>query len=213
MRRSAPSPLGKGSGFSGPQSQLELADSFYDGGLKFPAISMTQTKILSMLSGGDRRSIGRSDEVAAMVARDLNLFPKLISGLWSEEAVVRMRAADAAEKVTRERAELLQPYKRELLGLMAEARDQEVRWHLAVMLPRLRLGAKEKEVVLRALHGYLEDRSSIVKTFALQGMADLAREDAELAGRVVEALRSAERTGTAAMKARSKKLLKELERT
>jgi hypothetical protein len=66
--------------------------------------------------------------------------------------------------------------------------------------------------VLGALHGYLEDRSSIVKTFALQGMADLAWEDAELAERVVETLRSAERTGTAAMKTRSQKLLAELER-
>ncbi|MGA2414359.1 MAG: hypothetical protein ABSF59_07915 [Candidatus Sulfotelmatobacter sp.] len=77
---------------------------------------MTQTNILSTLSGGDRRSIGRSDEVAAMVAKDLKLFPKLIAGLWSDGAVVRMRAAGAAEKVTRERGELLQPYKKELLG-------------------------------------------------------------------------------------------------
>ena len=51
-----------------------------------------------------------------MVAKDLKLFPKLIAGLWSDGAVVRMRAAGAAEKVTRERGELLQPYKKELLG-------------------------------------------------------------------------------------------------
>jgi hypothetical protein len=169
--------------------------------------------ILPLLRGGDRRSIGRADEVAAMVADDLKLFPNLIAGLWSEDPVVRMRAADAAEKVTRERREILQPYKKELLGLMAEARDKEMRWHLAVMVPRLRLSAKERNVAFDALYAYLADPSSIVKTFALQGMADLAREDAATRETIVEILREAERRGTAAMKARSRKLLAELERS
>jgi hypothetical protein len=46
-----------------------------------------------------------------------------------------MRAADAAEKVTRVRGELLQPNKKELLGLMTEAQEQELRWRLAAMVP------------------------------------------------------------------------------
>ncbi|MGA7785831.1 MAG: hypothetical protein WB997_14400, partial [Candidatus Acidiferrales bacterium] len=80
--------------------------------------------------------IGRSDEVAAMVAKNPRLFPKLIAGLWSENPLVRMRAADATEKVTRKNRKLLQPCKKELMGLMAEANEQEMRWHLAVMIPR-----------------------------------------------------------------------------
>jgi len=63
------------------------------------------------------------------------LFPELVAGLWSEDPLARMRAADAAEKVTRERGELLPPYKKELLGLMTEAQEQELRWHLAFMVP------------------------------------------------------------------------------
>jgi len=55
--------------------------------------------------------IGRSDQVAAMVAEAPELFSELIAGLWSEDPLVRMRAADAAEKVTRKKGELLQPYK------------------------------------------------------------------------------------------------------
>jgi hypothetical protein len=46
---------------------------------------------------------------------------------------VRMRAADAAEKVTRRNREFLQPYKKELLGLMVEAKEQELRWHLEIL--------------------------------------------------------------------------------
>jgi hypothetical protein len=118
-----------------------------------------------------------------------------------------MRAADAAEKVTRKHRELLQPYKKELLGLMSEAQEQELRWHLAVMVPRLPLNAKEKHFVISSLNGYLEDRSSVVKTFALQGLADLAQAEPGLRPEVVEILREAARNGTPAMKARSRKLL------
>jgi len=147
-----------------------------------------------------------------MVSKNPRLFPKLLAGLWSEDSLVRMRAADAAEKVTRKERELLQPYKKELLGLMAAASDQEVRWHLAVMIPRLSLGANEQEHAVSLLISYLEDRSSIVRTFALQGLVDLAKDDEGLRPRVIEILREAGRNGTPAMKARSRKLLLHLER-
>jgi hypothetical protein len=173
--------------------------------------SMMRKNILTVLEGGDRRSIGRSDEVAAMVSNDPELFPDLIAGLWSADPLVRMRVADAAEKVTRKRGELLQPYKKELLGLMATAHEQELRWHLAVMVPRLLLNATERQGAISWLNGYLEDRSSIVKTFALQGLADLAQEVPSLRPRVAEILREATRNGTPAMKARSRKLLIRLE--
>jgi len=142
-----------------------------------------------------------------MVSNDAELFPKLIAGLWSADPLVRMRAADATEKVTREHRGLLRPYKKELLGLMSEAQEQELRWHLAVMVPRLPLNAKEQQVAMSLLIGYLEDGSSIVKTFALQGLADLAEAEPRFRPRVLEILREAVRNGTPAMKARSRKLL------
>jgi hypothetical protein len=169
--------------------------------------------LLARLAGGDRRTIGRSDEVAAMVSKNSRLFSALIAGLWSADPLVRMRAADATEKVTRTKRELLQPYKNELLGLMAETGQQEVRWHLAAMIPRLALNAKERQIAVSVLKTYLEDRSSIVRTFALQGLADLAENDASMRPAVMELLRESTRSGTPAMKARSRKLLLRLERS
>jgi hypothetical protein len=171
---------------------------------------MPRKDLLSLLEGGDRRSIGRADQVAAMVSKDPSLFPQLIEGLWSDHPLVRMRAADAAEKVTRRNRELLQPYKKELLGLMAETGEQELRWHLAAMIPRLALNSRELQLAVSFLKGYLEDRSSIVKTCALQGLADLANligDRSTLRSQVIELLREATRNGTPAMKARSRKLL------
>lgn len=131
-------------------------------------------RLLAQLGGGDRSGIGRANEVAARVSKNPRLFATLIAGLWAEDPLVRMRAADAAEKVTRTKPELLERYKKELLGLMAEIKQQEVRWHLAAMIPRLALTTKERKIAVESLYAYLGDRSSIVKTFALQGLADLA---------------------------------------
>jgi HEAT repeat protein len=167
--------------------------------------------LLVQLEGGDRRSLGRADEIAGLVSKKPRLFAALFKGLWSEDALVRMRAADAAEKVTRTKRELLQPYKKEFLGLMAEAEQQEVRWHLALMAPRLALSAKEQQLVIALLQEYLEDCSAIVRTHSLQGLADLAETDPSIRPIVMEILRESVRSGTAAMRARSRKLLKEME--
>ena len=172
---------------------------------------MPRKNILALLACGDRRTIGRADQVAGIVSKDRKLFPQLIAGLWSENPFIRMRTADASEKITRENPEWLQPYKNELLGLLAETSEQEMRWHLAAMVPRLPLNPRERQLAFDTLHEYLEDRSSIVKTFALQAMFDLAQLDAHLRPTLTELLRDATRTGTAAMKARSRKLLARLD--
>lgn len=172
---------------------------------------MPQKDILALLRGGNRRTLGRANEVARIVSADPRLFPKLVAGLWSEERLVRTRAADAAEKVTRRYPQLLLPCKKELLGLMSEASEPELRWHLAAMMPRLPLNSIERQFVITQLNEYLKDRSSIVKTFALQGLAVFARNDLAMRNHVIEILRNSVKTGTPAMKARSRRLLSELD--
>jgi len=95
---------------------------------------------------------------------------------------------------------------------MDEAEEQELRWHLAAMVPRLALDSKERSRATSSLQRYLEDRSSIVRTFALQGLAEFAQGDLSLRPRVVGILREATRSGTPAMKARGRKLLADLDR-
>jgi hypothetical protein len=128
--------------------------------------------ILTKLSGGDRRSIGRSNEIVAQVLKEPALFRHLFEGMASDDAIVRMRAADAAEKVTSRRPDLLQSYKRKLLAIAGSSQQQEVRWHAALMIPRLRLTAPERAVALDILFDYLRDHSSIVKTFAMDGACE-----------------------------------------
>ena len=58
----------------------------------------------------------------------------------------------------------------------------------------------------------MDAKSSIVRTFALQGLTDLTAQEPSLTPIVLDLLMSAERNGTPAMKARSRKLLHELNR-
>ena len=171
---------------------------------------MPRQRLKDLLRGDDRRSIGKSNQVAELILADPKRFTELIQCLWDEDSLVRMRAADAAEKVTVTRPELLHPHKQELLGLLAEAEQIDLRWHLAQLVPRLDLSARERERAAANLQRYLEDRSSIVKTCAMQGLADLARQDPSLRDTAKQVAEESLRTGTAAMKARARKLLKEL---
>jgi len=165
------------------------------------------------LRGGDRRSIGNANQVAAEVQREPKRFAELIECLWSDDPVVRMRAADAAEKVSLHKPRLLQPFKAELLGLADETRQAELRWHLALMLPRLSLTPSERERVRERFRDYLNDRSSLVKTSAIQALAELAKGNATREAEVVELLKETSRKGTPAMRARSRILLVQFQKT
>jgi hypothetical protein len=166
--------------------------------------------LLDRLRGGDRRSIGNSNNVVAQVLADPRQFKQLLRGLWSPDPVLAMRSADAAEKITAANPGLLAPHKAELLGLLRETTQQEIRWHLCLMLPRLTLTTAERRRAAASLRTYLNDPSSIVRTFTLQALADLSVHDGALREEVVELLQQAARSGTAAMKARARKLLKQL---
>jgi hypothetical protein len=169
--------------------------------------------ILKKLSGGDRRSIGKSNEVAAQVLAHPADFPHLFQGLASDDAVVRLRVADAIEKITAQRPELLRPFKKKLLAVAGSSDQQEVRWHAALIIPRLELTAKDRAVALDILFDYLRDKSSIVKTFAMQALADLAATDSKLKTQITPLLEELTLVGTPAMRARGRRILRQLKLT
>ena len=168
--------------------------------------------ILKKLAGGDRRSIGRVSEVVADVLSDPTLFETVFYGMLDDNPVIRMRSADAVEKITTRRPEYLQPYKTKLIQRVEKIEQQEVRWHVAQMAPRLKLSQEERTVVVEILLDYLNDQSKIVKTFSMQALADLAEQDASLLSQVVPLLEELTRTGSPAMRSRGRKLLEKLGR-
>jgi hypothetical protein len=167
-------------------------------------------KILSKLRGGDRRSIGKVGEVVSAVRKKPDLFNDLVTGLFDEDPVVRMRAADAMEKISSDHPEFLRPFKGKLIRLAKVTPQQELRWHMAQMIPRLKLTPKETAAATEIFFEYLEDKSKIVVTFAMQALADLAIKEADVSTRVVRVIEKLAQTGSPAIQSRGKKLRMQL---
>ncbi|MGO9317949.1 MAG: hypothetical protein ACLPXT_07180 [Terracidiphilus sp.] len=180
--------------------------------------------IRSMLAvGRNRISSGRTAEVVNLVRATPKKVAQLTKCLWDEDPSVAMRAADALEKLTRRRSpvadeiqksilETLQgSWKAPLIGLLAETNENKLRWCLAQVVTRLTLTVPECRRVAKTLLSYLDDQRSIVKTMALQGLADLTRQDSSLLPEVVDLLNIHSRSGTPAMRARGRMLLKQIE--
>jgi hypothetical protein len=167
--------------------------------------------VLRQLAGGGRNSLGKADSLSRCASADRRVFRQLIAAMWHDDPVIRMRAADAVEKASREQPRLLTPFKGELLGLLKQEQQQEVRWHLAMMTPRLPLTHPERLGAAATFREWLGDSGSIVRTCALQALFDLAQQEPSLREETLELLRAAQQSGTAAMKARSRKLLKQME--
>ena len=161
-------------------------------------------------------SVGRVKEICAHVKAKPRLAARLIEYLWDDDPGVSQRAADVLERVSRDAspalARILVDSKEALLGLLPEATLKKTRWNLALTIGRLPLTVTEARRAASILESWLQDESSIIKTAALQGLADLTRHDPTQLPAVLELLRIHGRSGTPAMRARSRILLVELEK-
>ena len=167
--------------------------------------------VVEKLSGQDLRSIGKADEVAKEVISNPALFNDVFYAMKNGNPVIRMRAADAAEKVSRKNPLLLAPYKKELINDMADIEQQEVRWHVALMFSYLQLDAQQKALVMDKLVSWIEtSKSRIVQVNSLQALFSLGRHDMAYANMIKSVLEKANNSGSPAVAARCKKLLKQL---
>ena len=160
---------------------------------------------------------GRVPEIAELVAAQPRRAARLIELLWDDDPGVASRAADVLERISRHPSpaltRILNNHKDALLGLLPDARFTKLRWNLTFLIPRLALSLPEARRTAAALYALLEDRSSIVKTAALHGLADLTRHDPESLPAVLDLLRIHGRSGTPAMRARSRHLIQRLDPT
>ena len=164
--------------------------------------------ILEKLKGGDLRSIGRADEVVHDILENPALFGEVFEGMLSAEPIIRMRAADALEKVSSKHPEYLQPFKTRLIDEVSGVKQQEVRWHVAQMFSYLDINKSERDKIVEILLSYLNnERSRIVKVFSIQTLADLAHRDEAIKPMVAGSLKEVIKSGSPAIVSRAKKLL------
>ena len=171
----------------------------------------------SLLSQGKHAlSVGKVKEICELIADNPRLATRLIEHIWDDDPGVAQRAADVLERGSHKPsptlARILADSKEALLGLLPEAALKKTRWNLALTIGRLPLTIQEARRAAGVLESWLQDESSIMKTAALHGLADLTRWDSSLRPEVIDLLQIHERSGTPAMRARSRLLLAQFEK-
>ena len=165
--------------------------------------------LLAKLAGGDRRSVGRTDEVVDDVLADPARVAELFDGLDGDDPIIRMRAADAIEKASRRQPALLGPYKARVLHHLATAAQPEVQWHTAQMAVRLALSDEEvASAVARLKHLFAESASRIARANAIDALAQLADTRPSLKAEVKRLVAAALASETPAVSARARKVVR-----
>ena len=131
--------------------------------------------------------------------------------MLNDDPIVRMRSADALEKVTKTHPDLLQPFKKRLINEVSKIKQQEVRWHVAQMFSYLELNKSDIRSIKTILYSYIDSsKSNIVIVFSLQTLVDIAMRDTSLKSIVLEKLEQMGKIGSPAVINRCNKLISKL---
>lgn len=82
-------------------------------------------KFVKLLSGGDLRSIGKSNSIVPKV-KNQNDFDELFKCLFHKDRIVVMRAADAIEKITVSNPLYLIKHKKKIIELPISLRTKNL---------------------------------------------------------------------------------------
>ena len=167
--------------------------------------------LLSKLKGGDLRSIGKADEVARQIGDNQKLFDEIFQGIFDTDPIIRMRAADAIEKVSQKYPQLLKKHKNKILKNLVNFEQQEVKWHIALMVSYLNLTTIESEKVFTELSKWAnDDKSKIVRVNSMQALADISMKKNNIKAKTLALIKEQMETGTPSLMSRGRKLLKQL---
>lgn len=99
-----------------------------------------------LTAGGHANSLGKANEVIALVLNDKSLFNELFQCLFYDDAWVRMRAADALEKICRDHPDWIEPYIPAIQSKLSDTNQQaSIKWHIAQIYPQVTLTKPQKE--------------------------------------------------------------------
>jgi len=131
-----------------------------------------------ILSGGDLRSIGKSNVVVSKI-KNQNNFDELFNCLFHTDRLVVMRAADAIEKITIPHPEYLIHHRKKIFALLTTAINIELKWHLALLTPRLPLNKRDFNTAWDILMAWAKDKtnSRLVRVGAVQGLFEMTKQE------------------------------------
>jgi HEAT repeat protein len=119
-----------------------------------------------------------------------------------------MRAADGIEKITRKGQTFLYSHKRSVVELLNTAENKELKWHLALITPRLQLTETESDEVWMILKRWASDTSEsrIVRVNSIQSLFNLSEHSPARKDDLDRMMAQLEKEDVPSIKARIRKL-------
>ena len=165
------------------------------------------SQILEWLSGGDLRSDGLADEVATAVLKSPELFDDLYAGLSEPDDVIRGRTADALEKISRQRPDLIVDHLPELVSLSSSDQVPMVKMHLGMIFGHLALYEQHIDTLRSALFELLDDESVFAKSWAIVSLCIIGRIYPPESQRIVNRISQLQGDSSVAIRSRAGKAL------
>jgi hypothetical protein len=131
-----------------------------------------------LTAGGHANSLGRVNEVIKVVLDDKSRLDELYNCLFEDDAWVRMRAADALEKICREQPEWLLPYIDRFPKELTVSSQPSIQWHLAQIYREVELTSAQKQFAAQWLEGLLSTKEVdwIVAANAMDTLAQFVKD-------------------------------------
>ncbi len=132
------------------------------------------------LVGGPKRELHNAGVVSAVLA-DPSRVGELFDCVLDPDEYVRMRAADALEKVCRRDPGIVAPLTGRVLSELAVSDQPSVQWHVAQILGRVPLEGSQRRRAVQVVRRYLVTSGDwIVLSHSMDTLAGFAEHDARL---------------------------------
>jgi hypothetical protein len=170
-------------------------------------------KIRSLLTGGDRRDIAKSNHARRLIERDPSLVTELASLASDGDPLVAQRAVDLLEKLAHEHRDWIAPHREIFIGPLADSDRWEIRLQIVRALPLFEWTPAQMRRVRRVLLECVDFPQTFVRAWALDALATLAERSAALRPMVRSRLLAFERSSSKALQARAKHIRARTART
>jgi hypothetical protein len=159
------------------------------------------------LRQGDKRSVAGVEMVVRSVKANPELFASLLKCFDTDDEALNMRVADAMQKILVANPRIAYPYVEELFDLFVLMDQKEIRWHMAQIIPKLKLNRNQTANAVEIWsHDIIFSKSMIVKTFSLQAIYDIADKDEKYRALFIKLANRALKSDLPALKARARVL-------
>jgi hypothetical protein len=173
---------------------------------------MSESFAVMLAVGGKSNSLGRVNEVIELVLHEESRLGELYNCLFDEDAWVRMRAADAFEKVCREHPDWLLPYIDRFPDELATSSQPSIQWHLAQIYGEVDLTDEQKRFALQWLQQLLSTTEVdwIVAARAMDTLLQFTKDGSFSESKLIVLLKIQEQHKSKAVVKHTNKLLAQL---